>query len=182
MAIKTQMWRIGLSLGLVAGMWTLDVARADNVVVQVVALDECDPTPEPPSVNAAFGAGTCVNVGGTVTLPDFLAALPTGHAQWLFQPLTTTIGKHDTIRATNQGGEIHTFTEVAAFGGGFIPSLNNPVNSPTIPECEGGYANAGVASTRIIQGSSLVISGLKKGVHHFECCIHPWMRMDVEVK
>jgi hypothetical protein len=177
MAIKTQLWRIGLSLGLVVVMWTLDVARADNVV-QVVALDECDPA----TFNAAFGPGTCVNVGGTITLPDFLAALPTGHAQWLFQPLTTTIGKHDTIRATNQGGEIHTFTEVAAFGGGFIPPLNNPANSAAIPECAGGYTNVGVASTRIIQGSSLVISGLKKGVHHFECCIHPWMRMDVEVK
>ena len=177
MALRDKLWGIGMSLGLLAGLWMSNVASADQIV-QVVALDECDPT----TFNTAFGPGTCVNVGGTVTLPDFQAALPTGHAQWLFYPLTTTIGKHDTIRATNQGGEIHTFTEVAAFGGGFIPPLNNPANSAPIPECKEGYADDEVASTRIIQGSSLMISGLKKGVHHFECCIHPWMRMDIEVK
>jgi len=26
------------------------------------------------------------------------------------------------------------------------------------------------------------VTGLAKGTHHFECCIHPWMRMTVEVK
>jgi len=43
----------------------------------VVILDECDPA----TFNAAFGPDTCHNVvsGGGVALPDFLAALPTGH-------------------------------------------------------------------------------------------------------
>jgi hypothetical protein len=39
-----------------------------------------------------------------------------------------------------------------------------------------------VAKTRIIQGSELHITGLSKGEHHFECCIHPWMRVTVKVK
>jgi len=26
------------------------------------------------------------------------------------------------------------------------------------------------------------ITGLSKGKHLFECCIHPWMRMEVDVK
>jgi plastocyanin len=33
-----------------------------------------------------------------------------------------------------------------------------------------------------LQGSTVQITGLSKGTHHFECCIHPWMRMNVEVK
>jgi len=45
----------------------------------------------------------------------------------------------------------HIFTEVAEFGGGFIPMLNNPPNAPAVPECAGGYANnTELASTRLI--------------------------------
>jgi hypothetical protein len=39
-----------------------------------------------------------------------------------------------------------------------------------------------VARTRILQGSHLDITGLSKGKHLFQCCIHPWMRMEVDVK
>jgi hypothetical protein len=39
-----------------------------------------------------------------------------------------------------------------------------------------------VARTRILQGSQLQVTGLSKGEHLFECCIHPWMRLTVEVK
>jgi len=149
-------------------------------VQQVVVLDECDPA----TFNAAFGPGTCINVadGQGIPLPAFLAALPAGHPQWLFYPATLSIKRGDVVRAVNQGGEIHTFTEVAEFGGGFIPALNDPPNSPAVPECAVGYSNIKVASTRIIQGSTLLATDLQKGVHRFECCIHPWMRMEIEVK
>jgi hypothetical protein len=177
MAIIDKLWRIGISFILVAGVWAIGEAKAGDVV-QVVALDECDPV----TFDTAFGPGTCVNVGGAVTLTDFFAALPTGHATWLFHPATRNIRKRDTLRVTNQGGEIHTFTEVAAFGGGFIPPLNNPANSAPIPECAGGFTNPAIAGTRLIQGSSLEMSSLSKGLHHFECCIHPWMRIDIQVK
>jgi hypothetical protein len=36
--------------------------------------------------------------------------------------------------------------------------------------------------TRILQGSHVQITGLSQGEHLFECCIHPWMRVKVEVK
>ncbi|MGA9725431.1 MAG: hypothetical protein WBQ86_23445, partial [Candidatus Binatus sp.] len=39
-----------------------------------------------------------------------------------------------------------------------------------------------VAKTRILQGSHLDVTGLSKGKHLFQCCIHPWMRMEVDVK
>jgi plastocyanin len=81
---------------------------------------------------------------------------------------------------TNQGGEPHTFTEVKKFGGGFVGGLND--GEETVSECDGGFKNVEVAKTRIIQGSDLRVTGLSKGEHRFECCIHPWMRMKVEVK
>jgi hypothetical protein len=39
----------------------------------------------------------------------------------------------------------------------------------TIPEQEG-------------VGSQRQLTGLSKGEHLLECCIHPWMRVKVEVK
>jgi hypothetical protein len=69
---------------------------------------------------------------------------------------------------------------VAQFGGGFIRDLNG--GEETVPECAGGFSNVAVAKTRILQGSHVQITGLSKGEHLFECCIHPWMRVKVEVK
>jgi hypothetical protein len=122
-------------------------------VAQVVALDECDPT----TFNAALGPDFCKNValaalGFATTLNDLFA----------------------------QGGEPHTFTEVAKFGGGFIDGLNG--GQAMAPECAGGFANVAVARTRVLQASHTDVTGLKKGEHLFECCIHPWMRVKVEVK
>jgi hypothetical protein len=74
----------------------------------------------------------------------------------------------------------HTFTEVENFGGGFIPPLND--GEETVRECAGGFSRVALAKTRLLQGSSLQITGLSKGTHNFQCCIHPWMRMSVEVK
>jgi hypothetical protein len=69
---------------------------------------------------------------------------------------------------------------VRHFGGGFIEGLN--AGDRTVPECVGGFSAVDVAKTRIIQGSQTQVKGLSKGVHHFQCCIHPWMRVTVEVK
>jgi hypothetical protein len=86
------------------------------------------------------------------------------------------------VSVVDQGGEPHTFTEVKAFGNGFIPGLNPMSATSVIPECSGGFKNIAVARTRILQGSHLDITGLSRGKHLFECCIHPWMRMEVDVK
>ena len=51
-----------------------------------------------------------------------------------------------------------------------------------VPECSAGFSSVAVAKTRILQGSQLQFAGLSKGEHLFQCCIHPWMRMKVEVK
>ena len=72
-------------------------------------------------------------------------------------------------------------TEVAKFGGGFIPGLNAP-GQETVPECSGGFKNIAVARTRILQGSTIQVTNLPKVEHLFQCCIHPWMKFKVTVK
>jgi plastocyanin len=146
---------------------------------QVVVLDECDPV----TFNAALGADFCKNVtlGAFTTLQDLFAkaAAGTPDPNWDFEPDVLHVKKGTPIVVVDQGGEPHTFTEVKHFGGGFIPELNS--GEATVSECSGGFANIAVARTRILQGSQLQVSGLSKGDHLFMCCIHPWMRMTVEV-
>ena len=149
-------------------------------LAQIVALDECDPT----TFNAALGADFCKNVSlGAFTTFDNLfaeAAAGTPDPNWDFEPDTVHIKQGTILSVVDQGGEPHTFTEVANFGGGFIPPLNDGQNA--VPECALGFSSVAVARTRILQGSQLQVAGLSKGVHHFQCCIHPWMRMTVVVK
>lgn len=147
---------------------------------QVVALDECDPA----TFNAVLGPDFCKNVaiGAFTTFNDLFAeaAAGTPDPKWDFEPDVLHIKQGTTVSIVDQGGEPHTFTEVKQFGGGFIDGLNG--GEATVPECAGGFANVAVARTRILQGSHVEISHLKKGQHLFECCIHPWMRVKVDVK
>jgi plastocyanin len=148
-----------------------------------VALDECDPA----TFNApnAVGPDFCRNIalGAATTFSDLFAkaAAGTPDPNWDFEPDALTVKKGTTINAVNQGSEPHTFTEVAKFGGGFIAPLNAP-GEETVPECAGGFSKVAVAKTRILQGSQLQVTGLSRGEHLFQCCIHPWMRAKVEVK
>ena len=155
-------------------------------LAQVVALDECDPTTFNAAPPAGLGSDFCKNVtlGAFTTLLDLLAGAEAGTPDpgWDFEPDQLTISKGDVVSVVDQGGEPHTFTEVKAFGNGFIPQLNPGSATSVIPECSGGFKNVAVARTRILQGSHLDITGLSKGKHLFECCIHPWMRMEVDVK
>jgi plastocyanin len=154
---------------------------------QVVALDECDPATF--NLPSAVGPGFCKNValgyttlGYTTKFSDLFTEAAAGHPdlKWDFEPDTLTVEKGTPVIAVNQGGEPHTFTEVANFGGGFIPPLNG--GETVAPECAAGFSSVAVARTRILQGSQLQVTGLSKGEHLFECCIHPWMRVKVEVK
>jgi plastocyanin len=180
--------KFGLLAGcLVFAGATLALAQANSPnlnlpnVAQVVALDECDPV----TFNQALGPDFCKNIalGYFTTLSDLFTEAQSGHPdrKWDFEPDILNINEGTTVSVVDQGGELHTFTEVAHFGGGFIPQLNGP-GEHTIPECAGGFGKVKVARTRILQGSQVQITGLSKGEHRFECCIHPWMRVKVEVK
>lgn len=180
------MYKVG-ALILLAG--SLSLAGAANALAQpnpptaqVVVLDECDPT----SFNSALGPDFCKNItlGYYTTLSALFAGAENGTPDpgWDFEPDQLTIKQGTGLIVVDQGGEPHTFTEVKAFGNGFLPPLNPGSATSVIPECNGGFSNVAVAKTRILQGSQLDISGLSKGKHLFQCCIHPWMRMEVDVK
>jgi plastocyanin len=166
-----------LSIGVV--LVAAAVAAAVGGIRRVSVEDRCDPE----TFNAALGEGACVEIrGDTVTFDEFLAALlKGGHSAWRFKSKSTEARVGDTVRAANVGGELHTFTEVAAFGGGFVPELNEPLGLTTVPECDldGGTFDP---ATFVAAGASLDVSGLAQGTHHFQCCIHPWMRTEVRVK
>jgi plastocyanin len=177
---------IVVKAGLLAGcLILLDAPHEGNRahVAPVVALDECDPA----TFNAptAVGADFCRNIalGAATTFSDLFAEAHSGkpNPNWDFEPDKLTIEEGTDLNVVDQGGEPHTFTEVAHFGGGFIPGLNGP-GDDVVPECAAGFSSVAVAKTRILQGSQSYITGLSKGKHYFQCCIHPWMRMEVDVK
>jgi hypothetical protein len=155
---------------------------------QKVALeDDCDPT------DPAWAPQGCFREEGHVTRAEFNALLfsplipasaaaarvPVGHPSWRIDPGYLIAELGENLRVRNAGGRGHTFTEVAQFGGGFVPPLNGgtPAN-PGIamaPECN-------PASVPVIApGGQGEVSGLALGVHRFQCCIHPWMRAAVKV-
>jgi plastocyanin len=148
---------------------------------EFVALDECDPA----TFNAVLGPDFCKNValGYATTLSDLLTGAQSNNPSpnWDFEPDSVSVPHGTLIKVVDQGGEPHTFTEVQKFGGGFIAPLNAP-GETTVPECVGGFSTVAVAKTRIIQGSTIELPNLSKGVHLFQCCIHPWMHATVDVK
>jgi plastocyanin len=152
---------------------TVSASKAQR---HVNMLDDCDAV----SFNAAVGDGTCSKAGGT-TFEEFIGQLlASGQAPaWRFAPDAISLPAGGTIVAPNRGGEFHTFTEVANFGGGCVQPLNDVLGLTPVPEC----ANAGVlfATTGAGPGGEVETPALAPGVHRFECLIHPWMRATVTV-
>src|SRR5260221_13891840 len=95
------------------------VAQEKAPLAQIVALDECDPT----TFNAVLGPDFCKNVALAFAAPfattfqELFKEAMEGHpdASWDFEPDTVTINKGTPLIVVNQGGEPHTFTEVAKF-------------------------------------------------------------------
>jgi hypothetical protein len=137
--------------------------------------DDCDPR-DP----AWIPTGGCLLRRGDVTLAEFneeasspLAVSVVGHQAWRNDPSYLEITTRGRVRVRNEGGRVHTFTEVAEFGGGKVPSpLLNQGLTPA-PEC--------AASVDIAPGRTMEISRLDARNHRFQCCIHPWMRALVKV-
>jgi plastocyanin len=135
----------------------------------VKLMDECDP--------ASFtAAGIACSRNGGVDLNTFFAQLTNLHQvpEWRFNPSSVNLRVGDVLAALNTGGEVHTFTEVAQFGGGIVPQLNAGAGLTTVaPECrEAKFLPPGAGSSEVADDA---------GDEKYQCCIHPWMRTIVHV-
>jgi hypothetical protein len=153
--------------------------------------DDCDAA----SFNAAIGPGTCVGDGRTA-FDDFVGQLTANGdvanraaKGWAFKPGSFHIDSDEHIDAVNRGGEFHTFTEVANFGGGCVPILNQILGNLTpVPECDAvvqtpdGPVPVAFINTGVNPGGQLPVAGLSPGEHKFQCLVHPWMQSVVEVR
>ena len=141
----------------------------------VSIMDACDPD----TFNAALGAGTCVRKGG-VPFDEFIRLL-TAHQSvgaWHFTPTQVHLAVGDVLQAVNRGGETHTFTEVEDFGGGIVPRLNELSGNTTVaPECAALGPSAMIAPGRHSEPEIEKDAGVEK----YQCCIHPWMRLELHV-
>ena len=150
---------------------TLGVAQQRTVQI----LDNCDG----PTFNQAIGPGACARASG-LPFGAFVDRLESGGARsWRFAPERVKVATGGTIKATNRGGEFHTFTEVANFGGGCIPDLNEALGLVAVPECAG--APGIFVTTGVPPGASLTTAPLGAGTHRFQCLIHPWQRTTATV-
>ena len=171
--------RVATMVGLVVLLLLVPAAgsSAASAPRQVQVLDDCDPA----TFNAAIGPGTCVKDGGT-TFSEFIAQLlAQGRAPaWRFAPAQLNLDAGGTLAAQNRGGEDHTFTEVASFGGGCIAALNDLLGLTPVPECA-GFPGGAFAATAVPPSGTVTTAPLPPGIHRFECLIHPWMQTTVTV-
>jgi len=167
--------------------------------------DACDPD----SFNNAVKPGTCIpGHHGQTNFQDFLAELDLDKIAggWRFNPLLNTtdgafklvqleLKPGDQISLENVGGETHTFTRVQEFAGGFFDPLNGRTGNPTpAPECarllpDGRLAPQPESDTNQFVEAATTEAGplagtpvLPLGVTHWQCCIHPWMRINIAVR
>lgn len=169
--------RLAALTAAVAALAGASIAMAAPSSGHVVMLDACDPA----TFDAVLGAGSCERPGGGVKFETFVGQLlrhGTAPA-WRFSgPATVAAG--GTLTAVNKGGEFHTFTEVAAFGGGCVDELNDLLGLTPVPEC--AQAPGIFFSTGAPMGGSVSTAPLAAGTHRFLCLIHPWMTSTVTAK
>jgi len=99
---------------------------------------------------------------------------------WHFAPNNTNVRVGQTFVAVNRGGEVHTFTEVQQFGGGIVDNLNQLAGVPVpAPECaslkpgDDDFVAPGGKYSETVDHSGTV---------KFQCCIHPWMRLEAQAR
>jgi plastocyanin len=142
---------------------------------EVRLLDDCDSV----SFNQNIGPGACTK-RGSVTFDRMIADLTKTKdvGAWWINPDNFNEKPGVSLDVVNAGGETHTFTRVANYGGGFVPLLNDlSGNTAVAPEC----ANIDPA-TIVASGGHYHTAQLAAGTYKFQCCIHPWMRSTATIR
>src|SRR5215831_9793982 len=140
------------SLSVSATVASFDKGGATDRTVNM--MDACDG----PSFSAM---GILCTRNGGVSFGDLFGQLASqGFAgAWHNAPSQMDAKVGLTLLAVNKGGEAHTFTKVAKFGGGFVPENN-----------------------AILPGGTDADDVVQPGTTLYQCCIHPWMRTVVNGK
>jgi hypothetical protein len=186
---KLRMLAAGLVL--LVGFWAIGsrvvTAQVFSNDARISLMDNCDPvTLAPFCIQTAHS--------GDVGIVEFLALLYSplsktiiGHPSFRFEPAYLDIREGQALRLTNNGGDVHTFTEVVQFGGGLVPGLNGAAD-PTFPPPPVGTIPLTVApECPLLQQAAFLGPGQtavikpSNGNHKYQCCIHPWMRAVVGV-
>ena len=175
-SFRTLVWSVFAVIAVLSLSAGVGAVQGDK---KVRLLDDCEPT----TFNAVLGDGACVGNGHT-TFAEFIEELEeTQDAhKWRNQPsqMHLNVGRPTLIE--NVGGETHTFTPVAAFGGGFVTELNGISGNPVpAPECLNFGAINFIPAGGVEEGPTAGSSTMPVGISRFQCCIHPWMRTVVEV-
>jgi hypothetical protein len=173
---RTIVWAVVAAIALFGLTAGADAVQGDK---KIRMYDDCEPT----SFNAVLGDGACVGNGHT-TFDEFIAELEAtqdAHA-WRNQPIAMQLNVGRPTFIENRGGETHTFTPVAEFGGGFVTELNGISGNPVpAPECLNFGSIVFIPAGGAEEGPTAGSSDLPVGSHKFQCCIHPWMRTVIDV-
>ena len=193
MSRKTYALLISLLILLACGSWVLaqDKDTDDQPGTLTIHIrDYCDPV-----TFANIGCvRTATPVGnGIITLAGFGAELGADKSvgAWRFVPDHAKAEDGLNLMLQNLGGEMHTFTRVKQFGGGFVAPLNAASGNPTpAPECAKVAANGSLmpqppGPDNIFLAGNANAAGphVREGERaKFQCCIHPWMRTTINTK
>ena len=176
LTVRTAMWVVLAAAAIFSLTARAGAVQGDK---KFRLLDDCEPI----SFNQTFGDGICTGNGHT-TAQEFLAELQATQDahKWRNQPSEALLNVGRPTLIENRGGENHTFTPVAEFGGGFIVPLNILSGNPDpAPECLGAGVVV-IPPGGVEVGPTAGSSDLPVGTHKFQCCIHPWMRTVIEVQ
>ena len=176
LTFRTLVWTVFAFIAVLSLSGGVSAIQGDK---KIRLLDDCEPT----TFNAVLGDGACVGNGHT-TFEEFIGELEATQDahKWRNQPsqMHLNVGRPTLIE--NVGGETHTFTPVAAFGGGFVNELNGISGNPVpAPECLNLGAIVFIPAGGVEEGPTAGSSDMPVGISRFQCCIHPWMRTVVEV-
>ncbi|HJZ77475.1 MAG TPA: hypothetical protein VKE51_37355 [Vicinamibacterales bacterium] len=169
--------RISVAVGLAAALTGVAATLTAEQSAQVVQVrDDCDPATFNADPPVGPGLGPICEGNGDTTFGEFIAELRATKVaeEWRFNP--DRMSEPRPIVAHNRGGETHSFTRVAKFGGGQVPVLNTLSGNDKFlaPEC----FDKKVGGTFIGPGHDLNVDSVQGG-DQFQCCIHPWMRTTV---
>jgi hypothetical protein len=164
-----------LGIAAAASLGIAATLTADENVQVVQVRDDCDPATFNAGPPDGPGLGHICDGNGGTTFGAFIAELQATQVaeKWRFNP--DRMSEPKPIVAHNRGGETHSFTKVANFGGGQVDVLNALSGNPDpAPEC----FSPSVGGTFVGPGQDLKVPNVAGG-DKYQCCIHPWMRTTV---